>query len=141
MASTATTHTRNGAIWLALDPEYAAEKQAKYDLDPDEINIRTGQMLSKLSIAGNITITPREVLIGYGTGQPPSSSASPNQYISDEDKKVTDTEKAEWAHKGGPGRPARTFMGIGPGDFEAIVELCQENLNDYILADQFGKVI
>jgi hypothetical protein len=32
-------------------------------------------------------------------------------------------------------------MGIGPGDAEAIAQLCQENLNDYILADPFGKVI
>ena len=80
-------------------------------------------MLSKQSIAGRVDVSPHEVLINYGTDQPPSRSAAPNGYISDEDRKVTDTQKAVWAHQGSPNRPARTFMGVGPGDFEAVVEL------------------
>lgn len=58
--------------------------------------IKTGQMLSLLSLKGDATITPDEIAIEYGTGEPPSRSASPTGGLSKGDEDVTDRQKAEW---------------------------------------------
>jgi hypothetical protein len=105
----------------------------------DDPNYRTGQMLSKMSLGGNIQINPHDIVIAYGTNTPPTRGGSPNSFFDPEtDGKVTDTQKAEWAHEDTGEKPARPFYGLGDGDDQAIVELCQENLNDYILSSPYG---
>jgi hypothetical protein len=98
----------------------------------DHPNYRTGQMLSKASMAGNIEITADEVKIGYGLGLPPRAGYSPTGHCSDEDRAVTDREKAEWAHMETRHRRARPFFGVGEGDAEAVQKVAFENLSTYL---------
>jgi hypothetical protein len=107
----------------------------------DDPNYRTGQMLSKMSLGGKVVISQKVIEIGYGTDSAPTRGGSPTSALLDADKKVTDTQKAEWAHNPTGGRPARKFFGVGAGDPEKIVELVQENLNDYILSSPWGHVV
>ena len=135
----------DGAVW---DPNSTTEppvggykgwKERKYGWD-DEPNRRTNQMLSQTSLFGDKTrIEKHLVTLRYGTDQPPSRSASPNGFISDADRKVTDTQKAEWAHTGGKHGHVRGFYGAGDGDAEALCEVAQENLNDYIRESPYGR--
>lgn len=115
---------------------YKAWKLEKYGWDAP--NYRTGQMLSVESLTGDIEITPHEIKIGYGTDSSPMSGGSPTNLLTNRDEAVTDTQKAECAHNPTGGRPARKFFGTGAGDAEKIVELCQENLNEYIMTSPFG---
>lgn len=76
------------------DPEkYTPWKRRKYGVDL--IGFRTGQMISLPSLLGKVEVSPDSVLIHYGTGLAPAESMSSN-YISESDKRVTDTEKAEY---------------------------------------------
>jgi hypothetical protein len=107
-----------------------------YDWDFYQPNRRTNQMLSQLSLMGNVTLNAHDIKIGYGIGAPPSGSKSPNSHIEPDDLEVTDIEKATWAHTS----PAkRTFYGFGDGDDEAVRACIQENLNDYILENPYGR--
>ena len=121
---------------------YMELKEVEYEIF-DEPNFRTGQMLSELSLGLNAKTVylEHEIEIRYGIDSPPTVSRSPNGYLSDEDKKVTDTQKAEWAHMDNPrtGKPARPFYGFGEGDAEALVKIAQQVLNDYILESPYGR--
>ncbi len=111
-----------------------------YGWDRDKPNRRTKQMLSQTSLMGKLDIQPEEIIIGYGTDLPPSRGASPTGLVSQKDKEVTDTEKAEWAHQDDPrtGRPARPFYSFGEGDDQAVAGVARENLHDYILSSPYG---
>jgi len=76
--------------WPANEPKYTARKNQLYNTTL--IGFRTGQMLSQPSLLGRVDVTPHLVEIHYGTGKAPSDSM--HGYISDQDKLVTDTEKA-----------------------------------------------
>lgn len=80
------------STWPANDPKYTADKVAKYGVD--KIGFRTGQMISIPSLLGHVDLQPLQVLIRYGTDKPPSLGKT--GYISEADKKVTDTQKAEF---------------------------------------------
>ncbi len=110
---------------------YAGFKEDEYGII-DEPNRRTGQMLSQLTMTAKSTIGPTEIEIRPGTDQPPSSSAAPTGLLSEEDKKVTDTEKIIFAHTETPDKPARKFYGVNEEDRRNVIEVAQENLNDYI---------
>jgi hypothetical protein len=117
---------------------YKGWKDEEYEW-PDNPNYRTGQMLSALSLGAASRITAREVIVAYGTGLPPKRSVSPNNHFDPEtDGVVTDLEKAEWAHDGGAHGVKRPFYALGDGDAAALVELCQHNLNEYILTSPYG---
>jgi hypothetical protein len=60
----------------------------------DQPLLRTGQMLSQLSLLGQTTIGPQRIELKYGLGVPPSSGST--GYIEDGDMKVTEREKAGW---------------------------------------------
>ncbi len=128
----------DGSFWPSNAPNYRKWKEKKYGW-PDEPNRRTDQMLSKTSLGAASTITKDEVIVGYGTNQAPDRSYAPTGYISDADKKVTDLQKAEWAHSGGKHGIKRQFFGIGAGDAEAVTEVCQKALDEYIRESPYGK--
>jgi hypothetical protein len=111
---------------------YKGWKKRKYGLD-DEPNVRTGQMVSRLSLYGRTKIEPKLVTLVYGIDAPPDSSAAPTGYISNADKSTTDVRKAYYAHTGqGPHGTKRRFYEATNEDAVKLAELVQENLNDYI---------
>jgi hypothetical protein len=79
--------------WPPNSAKYTAWKENLYNVKL--IGFRTGQMISIESLLGHVDIEPLHVLIRYGTGLPPTRSMS-SSYISDEDRKVTDTQKADF---------------------------------------------
>jgi hypothetical protein len=111
---------------------YKAWKAKKYGLD-DEPNIRTGQMTSQTSLYGRTQINTHDMLMVYGLGEGPKSSAAPTGYLSKQDKETTDTQKAYYAHTGqSKKRVLRKFYAANAEDTQRVIELVQENLNDYI---------
>lgn len=78
--------------WKPNAPEYAKWKARKYGVGKP--NIRTGQMLSHQSLIGQTVITTASVEMNYGTGQPPTSSATGQGYDQKRDGEITDIEKA-----------------------------------------------
>src|SRR5262245_8675734 len=78
--------------WLD-NAKVTKERKQKLD-DHQEANRQTGQMLSYVGRYGHTTIEPQLVTLRYGTGQPPTMSAAPTGHLSDQDKKVTATQKA-----------------------------------------------
>jgi hypothetical protein len=120
-----------GTPWPANADSTVAQKQRLYG--HEEVNRRTGQMLSQASLLGRTEVAGEIVTLRYGTGSAPSGSAAPTGYISEQDKAVTDMQKAQWAHTWQSRRGVlRPFYGMGQGDTEAVVAVCQENLDDYI---------
>lgn len=119
--------TPDGATWPenSDDPPgdgYRSRKARKYGWE--DTNFRTGDMLSAQKLYGRTTIEPRKVTLIYGDQTAPTHSVSPTGYISEKDKKITDVEKAAYAHESG-----RAFYGIGPGDAENVSAVSQEALN------------
>jgi hypothetical protein len=107
----------------------------EYHYGTDQPNSRTGQMLSQLSMEGRSTIEPRQVTMIYGTNTAPTGCAfgSPDPKLFERDRKVTDVEKAYFAHTGqGPHNTVRPFYQLIDDDAVKIAELCQENLNEMI---------
>lgn len=111
---------------------YKGWKAERYGL-ADEPNFRSGQMLSQTSLYGQTTIQPTVVTMRYGTGTPPSRSAAPTGYLSDADRRVTDTAKAQY------NSPKRPFYEIDSEDAKAVVEECQEFVNRYIIMSNSGR--
>jgi hypothetical protein len=76
--------------------KYLEEKIELYE--SDLINVRTGQMLSMGSMTADIEIADegKTATMTYGSGEPPQYSV--NGYIEEEDKAITDKEKAWIAH-------------------------------------------
>lgn len=114
-------------VWLANsdDPPgkgYASQKAQDYGVF-DQPNIRTGQMCSLLSLVGRPIIEPKRITMVYGTGDPPSTSAAPTGYLSPDDRKITDVEKAQFAHEQDAERPERPFYALTEEDDEAVIDL------------------
>lgn len=80
----------NGNAFPVNSPKYDAMKIAKYSTD--RIGVRTGQMLTLISVLGKIELEPFLVTMRYGTNTPPPPA--PNA-IYPKDTHVTDTKKAE----------------------------------------------
>jgi hypothetical protein len=117
---------------------YRGWKERKYDL-VDEPNIRTGQMTSQLSLFGNPRINRHDMEMVYGLEEPPERSAAPTGYMSEQDKKITDTEKAYFAHTGqSVKRIKRKFYQATREDALKVIELAQEALSDYIRSISHG---
>jgi hypothetical protein len=112
---------------------YRAWKEKNYGTP--EPNSRTGQMLSQLSMEGRSTIAPKQVTMIYGTDTPPTRATfgNPSPKLLARDQNVTDTFKASLAHTGqSRKRIVRPFYQLIDDNAEAIVALCQENLNGMI---------
>jgi hypothetical protein len=94
---------------------------------------RTGQTTSVPSLRGNkTTIEANLITMRYGTDSKPSTGGSPTQLVTKQDERRTDTQKAEYMHTGGRWHVKLPFYQVGDGDAEAVTELCQENLDEYI---------
>lgn len=105
------------------DAGYTARKLAQYKVEL--IGVRTGQMVSIPSLLGKVQIEPLRVTIAYGTDMPPTRGMT--GYISEQDKKVTDTQKAEWftAKKG-------DFYELDDQIAEKVCDKFAERLDEYI---------
>jgi hypothetical protein len=117
-----------GAVekWPENSEEYALDKWEKYH--SDKINVRTGQMLSMMSLTANITTDDggKTVVMNYGTGEPPTSSMT--GYLDEDDKSVTDKKKASDAHALG-----RSFFEVDQDiDNERVMPIVNEGLNKYL---------
>ena len=135
--------TRGGinGQWDKNEPDYAATKEKRYDADPQDPNVRTGQMTSQESIEGRSTIAAKQVTMIYGTGDKPQATSigmplpvrarGPKKGQPIDDK--TDIEKAYFAHTGqAPHGTKRLFYEVDESDGKAVAELCLENLNELI---------
>ncbi len=120
-----------GAEWDPNAPDYAAWKEKRYDI-VDLPNTRTGQMLSHMNLFGRTRVAADEVTMVYGLNEIPTRTKT-GRDLTEADKKVTDTQKAYYAHTGqGPHGTIRPFYQVNEADGKAVSELCQENLNDMI---------
>jgi hypothetical protein len=117
--------TPDGSPWPPNSAEYAQDKEEKYGWS--ETNRRTNQMLSEPSLYGKTRIEPEQVTLIYGEDKPPSQSHSPTGYLSPGDAKVTDVQKAQFAHAAGRG-----FYGIGEGDPENVSKVGQAAVDHWI---------
>jgi hypothetical protein len=113
---------------------YRAWKEKNYGTP--EPNSRTGQMLSLLSMKGRSTVESKQVTMIYGIDKPPPTGpafGNPGPKLLERDQKVTDVQKAYFAHTGqSKKKVVRPFYQLIDDDGKAIAELCQENLNDLI---------
>jgi hypothetical protein len=112
---------------------YRLWKDKHYNVE--EPNSRTGQMLSKESLAGRSKIESRLITMIYGTNEPPVAAifGDPPERYFERDQKVTDTFKAYLAHTGQSKKKIiRAFYNLEEDDGQAISELCQANLNEMI---------
>jgi hypothetical protein len=100
-----------------------------------EPNSRNGQMLSQQSMYGRTKIDSKLVTMIYSLNKPPDRATFGNPTAKQfaQDQKVTDTFKAYLAHTGQSKRNVvRPFYQLIDSDGAEIVELCRENLSEYI---------
>ena len=114
------------------DPVYAARKLEEFG--SDLVNYRTGAMLSKESLEGQITVNGTEMVHVYGTGQPgdpeQGRKAKPTR-PGRKDRKTkaepTDIQKANWAAELG-----REFFGLDDQMKVRNAELVGEALAEHL---------
>jgi len=111
---------------------YYGFKERKYGI-VDEPNRRTGQMLSEVTLKAKTKIEQMSIEIRPGTDEPPTKSYAPTGYLSKQDMAVTDTDKIRFAHTETDVKPARRFYAMTLEDARNVRNLCQENLNEYIV--------
>ncbi len=124
-----------GEPWDANEPKYAKWKE-KYYGGVANPNVRTGQMLSHQSIMGRTKIEADQVTMIYGLGEPPVRAyfGTPTDKQLAQDKKVTDVQKAYFAHTGqSKHKIKRPFYEVNDEDSRQVAETYQENLNRMIL--------
>jgi hypothetical protein len=112
-----------GEAWPENEKRYRARKKAHYGVDKP--NIRTGQMLSRESLLGDVEVSPELVRLKYGTGQPPSRTAT-GAPLQDADREITDIEKAFL------NSPERPFYGLDETDAEGMTGEAGANLDDLL---------
>lgn len=111
------------SFWAACDAEYVTEKFDLYKTN--KTGERTGQMLSILSLVGQVEISEYTVYMTYGIDAAPTRSKY-SGYISDQDKSITDAEKAEHFSA------KRPFYELDEVICQACVELARDELIDYM---------
>ena len=115
---------------------YASFKERVYGV-VEQPNVRTGDMLSERA-PRNGTVGHETVNMEYGTGDVPRDGMA-GRPVKDADKKLTDREKAGYAHTGqGPHGTKHPFYVIHAEAVTGIRERCQERLNEYV-AEQWGQ--
>jgi hypothetical protein len=112
-----------GIEWPPNSEPYRSRKRKHYLVDKP--NIRTGQMLSRLSLLGDTTVSADEVSMKYGLGEPPERTATGAE-LKKADEEITDIEKAFFCSG------ARPFYGLDQTDAEAMTAEAGENLDDYL---------
>jgi hypothetical protein len=115
--------------WKENAADYASMKERVYGVDEGP-NIRTGQMLSILSLS-NAEINHESVDLEYGTDTIARDGVK-GRPVKNADKKLTDRQKAAYAHAGqGPEGTERPFYAISAEAATAIQEKCQARLDDF----------
>ena len=112
---------------------YKQWKETHYGVG--EPNSRTGQMLSQRSMYGRTRIESKEITMIYGIDKPPDRAVfgTPGEDLFKQDEKVTDVQKAYFAHTGQSAKKiTRPFYEVNEDDGKAVSELCQETWNDLI---------
>ena len=82
--------------------------------------MKTGQMLSLLSLKGVVDVEPSSIVIHYGIDEPPSRVFMPQGELSEQDKQITDRKKAEY------NQDVRPFWGLDDRICQAIADLAGE---------------
>ena len=80
-----------GQTFPENSPKYKAWKARRYGQDAP--GYRTGQMLSLESLKGEVQIEGDEVVMTYGTDEPPTRSSTGMGFNPDTDGAITDREK------------------------------------------------
>jgi hypothetical protein len=114
------------------DPVYAERKAEEYG--SDLINYRTGAMLSKESLEGQLQVNGTEMTHLYGTGQPGdpeqgrrSKPTRPGRKPRKTKAEPTDIQKANWAEEQGRG-----FFGLDDQIKDRNGELVGEALAEHL---------
>jgi hypothetical protein len=115
---------------------YAKYKERVYGVT-ESPNFRTGDMLSERALS-NGTVAHLTVDMEFGTGTI-ASSGTRGRPVKEVDKKLTDREKAGYAHDGqGPHGTTRPFYVIHDTAASDIQQLCQQRLDAYA-QEKWGK--
>lgn len=101
------------APWDKLNKKYLEWKIKHYGVD--SIGVRTGQMLSHVSLLGDLQITPELVTLLYGTGE-----------ADRDDPSITDIEKAFYFSK------RRPFFDLDDTIADAVFARIEELLEHYL---------
>jgi hypothetical protein len=116
--------------WDKNAPDYTKMKERVYGV-VEQPNVRTGDMLSGRALS-NGTVSNEAVEMVYGTGDVASEGRT-GRTVKEADKKLTDREKAYYAHTGqGPHGTTRPFYALSEDAVVAIRDTCQERLNQYV---------
>jgi hypothetical protein len=114
---------------------YATYKLKRYDVDrPGELG---GQMLSLLSLMGNVVVTPNRIEMTYGIDTPPQRPTARNGVpLKDHELIPTDREKGDWFTNGNSrtGQPPRRFFEFDEEIAASLVTLVSEFLQEYLRA-------
>ena len=111
LRSFTTQSSPSTGTWPKNSEPYGEQKHRHYGWE--ETNYRTGQMLSFTSLLGKVEITKNEVIITYGTGEPPDKGFSPTEYFDRLADNISDDDKSFYAHT------------QGRGFFELDEEICE----------------
>lgn len=104
--------------WAPLSPRYLARKVRQGY--PALIGVRTGNMLSRVELAGNVTVAPTSVIIEYG--------------VTTEAR-----DKLRWFTAGRPGiQPPRPLWGLDPRIVADLNVYAREQLAAWIARLQAG---
>jgi hypothetical protein len=118
-------------VWPKNAEKYRKWKDKRYGTT--EPNVRTGEMLSELSLRGRSIIEAELVTMRYGLGVPPTRAAFTDKPLTEADKSITDIEKAYFAHTGQSAKKIRRpFYELDETIAANVRKVIAENLNDFI---------
>jgi hypothetical protein len=120
--SIATQADAQGQPWRENEDKYRKMKERKHGVY--NVGVLTGQMLSLESMKGETTVEPDEVLMVYGTGEPPTRFSTYGELRDDE---PDDRQKAAWFADSG-----REFFELNDDDAARIYGEVAEALVDYL---------
>lgn len=134
--------------WEPNKEPYKSDKAKKYNVH-DLAGVRTGQMLSIMSLLGETEIQADEIVMDYGIDQPATRSYGSSHFDPKADGKATDREKAKWFTEGragirgrdargrftagsSGGQPARPFYELDDEIADAVFELVTDALAKHL---------
>lgn len=109
------------------EEKYRKRKRRLYEVD--QPLWRTGQMLSLPSMIGKVTVSADQIEMRYGIGEAPTRSMT-GDYISKEDKEITDVEKAGYVSE------ARPFYGLDDQIIDEVKKAAGEALGAHLKEKQ-----
>jgi hypothetical protein len=117
--------------WPKNTDGVAKRKEKRYLLT-DAPNEQTGQMLSQKSLIGQTTIEPELVTMIYGVNTPPDKTKT-GVKLAPADERVTDVEKAYYAHTGqSKQKILRPFYELDDTIATDVIKIVGDALNDHV---------